>query len=208
MVKKIIEKSKKDFLTYAKYKKQLEKNPKVVSSIGSARIESGDSEIWWDVHHLGYLLGKKGYSVLSGGGGGLMRSIDDGVMKGGGTSVGLKMDLEVDKKGGHAVNTIPIDCRYFFTRKYMLYRDAKALIGLPGGFGTLDELFEFITLVQTKKMSNKPIILFDPNLDFWQPLISVIEKVLKNYKTGFFKEVDISLARTPEEVLKLLTKIK
>lgn len=153
----------------------LEDHPKSVTVFGSSRTEPG--EIYYE---KAVELGKKianelGYSVITGGGPGIMEAINRGAFEARGNSVGITIKLPNEQKtNGYLTDQIALT--YFFTRKVFLSFSAEAYIFFPGGYGTLDEFFEIITLVQTKKIEPVPIILYGS--DYWRPLEKFIKETL------------------------------
>ncbi len=147
---------------------------------GSARCIP-DSNVYAIAENLGGQLAKEGFAVITGGGGGVMDAANKGAKEAGGRSVGLNIELST-KQSPNSNTTDAMQFHYFFTRKVMLSFSSEVYIFFPGGFGTLDEFFEMLTLVQTKKIKPIPIILIGKN--FWSPLIAWFEETLKNdYRT-------------------------
>lgn len=147
---------------------------KAVSIYGSLRL-GFNSKIYKQACLLSYRLAKDGFTVITGGGSGIMEAANKGAYKAGGKSVGINIKLKQKQK----VNKYVIESRefqHFYIRKTMLSFASKIYIFFPGGFGTLDELFEMIVLVQTEKLPRVPIILVDKN--YWSPLVKWIEKYL------------------------------
>jgi uncharacterized protein (TIGR00730 family) len=147
---------------------------------GSARLEPNDP-YYKMAEELAAKLAKKGFSVISGGGPGIMEASNVGAFKVGGKSVGLNIKLPFEQKLNPYV-TESLNFDFFFARKVMLTFASEAYIYFPGGFGTMDEFFEIITLIQTKKIDRIPVIMIGS--EFWNPLIAWFEKeMLKKFKT-------------------------
>jgi uncharacterized protein (TIGR00730 family) len=141
--------------------------PPAVSVFGSARSKPGSPE--WDLaERLGAALARAGYAVITGGGPGVMEAANKGCAEADGLSVGLGIELPFEQGINEWVD-VGIDFRYFFVRKTMFVKYAQAFVVLPGGFGTMDELFEALTLVQTKKVTRFPVVLM--GTWYWQGLI-------------------------------------
>uniref|UniRef100_UPI000E6582F2 LOG family protein n=1 Tax=Facilibium subflavum TaxID=2219058 RepID=UPI000E6582F2 len=145
-----------------------------VSIFGSARL-SPKSEHYMNAEAIAHKLSDNGFTVITGGGHGIMAAGNIGASKGEGLSVGLNIHLPFEQIPNQHQD-ISLDYRYFFTRKAMFVKHSIAYVVMPGGFGTLDELFDITTLVQTKKKRNMPIILF--NKGFWGGLIEWINTKL------------------------------
>jgi uncharacterized protein (TIGR00730 family) len=141
--------------------------PPAVSVFGSARSKP-DSREWELAEGLGAALARAGYAVITGGGPGVMEAANKGCVEAGGLSVGLGIELPFEQGLSEWVD-VGIDFRYFFVRKTMFVKYAQAFVVLPGGFGTMDELFEALTLVQTKKVTRFPVVLMGRG--YWQGLI-------------------------------------
>ena len=137
---------------------------------GSARMTADDPAYAMGVE-VGRLLAEAGYAVITGGGPGAMEAANRGACEAGGTSVGLGIELPFEQEMNEWVD-IGIDFRYFFARKTMFVKYAQGFVALPGGYGTLDELFEALTLVQTQKVTAFPVVLM--GVDYWQGLIDWI----------------------------------
>ena len=132
---------------------------RAVSVFGSARTPGRPSASTGLAQQLGAALAQAGYAVITGGGPGVMEAANRGASEAGGTSVGLGIELPFEQRLNDWVD-IGINFRYFFARKTMFVKYAQAFVIMPGGFGTLDELFEALTLVQTRKVTRFPVILF------------------------------------------------
>lgn len=170
-----------------------------VSIFGSARAKPED-KYYKFAFELGELLSNSGYSVVTGGGPGIMEASNKGAFQGSGFSVGLNIVLP-----GEIINTdyqdISLRFRHFFTRKVMFVKYTSAYVVVPGGYGTLDELSEILSLIQTKKTKRIPVILI--HKEFWEPLIAWFNNTL--LAGNMISEHDLELfkyAETPDEVIK------
>lgn len=176
-----------------------------VTIFGSARADVSD-EYYQHAKRLGYLLGSKGYTVITGGGPGIMEAANWGAYEAGGESVGLDIELPTEQRRNQFV-TRSIGFHHFFTRKVMLSASSQAYVFFPGGFGTMDEMSEMVTLVQTEKIpGNVPCILFGSA--FWGPLIDWVRKTVYEDR-GYIARKDIGLLRvvdTPEEAMRIIRK--
>jgi hypothetical protein len=173
-----------------------------VSIFGSARTKP-DSKYYQMADDIGFLLTKKGYGVITGGGPGIMEAGNKGAQRGGGTSVGLNIDLPFEQSSNPYVdNNKNIDFDYFFVRKVMFVKYSQGFIVMPGGFGTLDELFESLTLIQTLKIARFPIILVSKS--FWAGLIDWIKTTLLEAENNISeKDLDLFvMVDTAEEAVK------
>ncbi|MCB9815683.1 TIGR00730 family Rossman fold protein [Candidatus Nomurabacteria bacterium] len=147
---------------------------------GSART-TPDDKYYKDAEALAAKLAKKGYSIISGGGPGIMEASNVGAFKVGGKSVGLNIKLPFEQVlNPYTTHSLNFD--FFFSRKVMLTFASEVYVYFPGGFGTLDEFFEIITLIQTKKIDPIPVVLYGK--EYWDPLIRFFEQtLLKKFKT-------------------------
>jgi len=141
--------------------------PPAVSVFGSARISESDPE-YAAAREVGARLADAGFSVITGGGPGVMEAANRGCKEAGGLSIGLNIELPHEQRLNDYVD-LGIDFRYFFVRKTMFVKYAEGFIVFPGGFGTLDELFEALTLIQTGKVQHFPVALIDG--DYWSGLL-------------------------------------
>lgn len=147
-----------------------------VSIFGSARTKPG-TKYYEMAHDIAFGLTQKGYGIISGGGPGIMEAANKGAKEGGGTSVGLNIVLPFEQHGNPFVDhDKSINFDYFFVRKVMFVKYSQGFIVMPGGFGTLDELFEALTLIQTDKIGRFPLILVGK--EFWAGLIDWIKESL------------------------------
>lgn len=178
---------------------------KTVTFFGSARFPEGNK--WYEVaRNLGHLLGTKGYGVVTGGGPGIMEAGNRGVKEGGGESIGLNIQLPHEQRMNPWVKK-SAGFHYFFSRKVMLAYSAQAYVYFPGGFGTLDEFFEIVTLLQTKKISNKiPVICVGH--EFWDPLVQWMNSVIyEKFKAIDKDDMNIfHIVETAEEAYAIIKK--
>ena len=171
---------------------------------GSARLRPGD-QYYKDAEALAAILADKGLTIVTGGGGGIMEAGNVGAFKVGGKSVGLNIRLPMEQRlNPYTTDSLTFD--HFFARKVMLAYASEAYIYFPGGLGTLDEFFEIVTLIQTKKVTAVPVILYGEA--FWRPLVGWFEKeLLKKYKTIDEQDLDIfHIVDSVEEADKYITK--
>ncbi|KHD72762.1 TIGR00730 family Rossman fold protein [Actinoplanes utahensis] len=168
--------------------------PPAVSVFGSARSapDSYECEL---AESLGAALAEQGYAVITGGGPGVMEAANRGAAEAGGLSVGLGIELPFEQGLNDWVD-IGIDFRYFFVRKTMFVKYAQAFVVLPGGFGTLDELFEAITLVQTKKVTRFPVILM--GTEYWGGLLDWMKRRMLD--EGKISAMDLELIQVTDDV--------
>ncbi len=145
-----------------------------VSIFGSARSKPGDSH-YKMAEEIAFKLAERGFTIITGGGPGIMEAGNRGAKRAGGTSVGLNIHLPHEQES-NPYQTISVDFRYFFVRKLMFIKYAMAFILMPGGFGTLDELFEALTLIQTMRIKRFPVYLVDSK--FWAPLLGWMKDTL------------------------------
>ncbi len=179
---------------------------KTVTVFGSGRLGS-DQHYYKEAQKFGYLAGQAGFQIVTGGGPGIMEAANKGDYEANGDSIGLNIQLPFAQRMNKYV-TEGIGFHYFFTRKVMLSAASQAYVFFPGGFGTLDELTEIITLIQTQKMEPIPVVLV--GRDFWQPFLDWINSVV----VSEFKCVDAAdqkiyqLVNTAEEAFKIVKKSK
>ncbi len=158
-----------------------------VSVFGSARTMSSHPN-YKLARELGRLLAVQGYAVITGGGPGIMAAANQGCQEGGGLSVGCNIELPMEQ-GLNPYVDLGVEFRYFFVRKVMFVKYADAFVIFPGGYGTLDELFEALTLIQTKKILNFPVILMGGS--YWEPLLDWIRETLTREATINPEDVDL-----------------
>ncbi len=165
-----------------------------VSIFGSARTRPGDP-MYANAETLAARLSEQGFTVITGGGPGIMEAANKGAKEADGVSVGLAIDLP-HETGVNPYVDLPAYFRYFFVRKTMFVKYAQAFVIFPGGFGTFDELFESLTLVQTGKIDHFPIILFDST--YWAGLLDWIRAQVVERENVF--EADLDLLRVCDDI--------
>ena len=169
-----------------------------VSVFGSARMTKADPVYDRCVETV-RLLGEAGYGIITGGGPGIMEAANRGAQEAGRPSVGCNIELPFEQEVNEFID-ISIDFRYFFVRKTMFVKYAQAFVIFPGGFGTLDELFEALTLIQTRKVRNFPVVMFDTT--YWAGLMDWIRNKLLEEGKISKKDLDrIYVTDSPEEVV-------
>ncbi|MCL9806634.1 TIGR00730 family Rossman fold protein [Flavobacterium amniphilum] len=175
-----------------------------VSIFGSARTKP-DDKYYLLAERIAYQISKAGYGVITGGGPGIMEAGNKGAHRGEGTSVGLNIELPFEQHFNPYIDKDKnLNFDYFFVRKVMFVKYSQGFVVMPGGFGTLDELFEAITLIQTKKIGKFPIILVGSQ--FWKGLIDWVKEIMINQeKTVSPGDMDlIQIVDTEEEVVEAL----
>tara|TARA_R110002072_G_scaffold172324_1_gene326324 strand:- start:2527 stop:3216 length:690 start_codon:yes stop_codon:yes gene_type:complete len=175
-----------------------------VSIFGSARTKP-DEKYYRLAEKIAQKITESGYGVITGGGPGIMEAGNKGAHLAGGTSVGLNIALPFEQHDNPYIDSDKsLDFDYFFVRKVMFVKYSQGFVVMPGGFGTLDELFEALTLIQTNKIDSFPIILV--GRDYWSGLLDWIKKTLSNtFKTISPEDINlIHLVDTEDEVLKIL----
>jgi uncharacterized protein (TIGR00730 family) len=175
-----------------------------VSIFGSARIKPNDA-VYKKAEKIAELFVKSDFSVITGGGGGVMEAANKGAADAGGASVGLNIILPFEQEPNPFSN-VKLDFNYFFIRKVMFVKYASAYIILPGGFGTLDELFEAVTLIQTRRIKPFPLILVGS--EYWAGLIDWIKDKLLGEKRVSSEDLEIlQIMDDPEEIVKTVQKV-
>jgi uncharacterized protein (TIGR00730 family) len=175
--------------------------PPAVTIFGSTRIQRSDPT-YAMAEEIGRLLVQHGYSVITGGGPGAMEAANKGATEAGGVSVGLNIHLPTQQLANGYITKL-LNFRYFFVRKLMFMRYSVALVIVPGGYGTLDELFEALTLIQTEKIKAFPVILV--GRAYWDGLVKWLQSsVLKEGKITPEALSIFTIVDTPEEVIRLI----
>ncbi|RKY61163.1 MAG: TIGR00730 family Rossman fold protein [Candidatus Latescibacterota bacterium] len=172
-----------------------------VTIFGSARVTPG-SPLYEEARETARLLVKAGYGVITGGGPGVMEAANRGAYEAGGDSVGLNIEIPLEQKLNPYVKK-GLSFRYFFARKVMFIKYAKAFVIFPGGFGTLDEFFEAVTLIQTRRIGRFPVVLF--GREYWESLISWMRGHL--LKQAYISPEDLEIFQVvdrPQDVVEVV----
>jgi hypothetical protein len=175
-----------------------------VSVFGSARTQA-DNKYYQQAEEIGYLLTQSGYGVITGGGPGIMEAANKGAKRGEGKSVGLNIELPFEQSYNEYIDKDKVlNFDYFFVRKVMFVKYAQGFIVLPGGVGTLDELFEAITLIQTQKIGKFPIVLVGKT--YWEGLLDWIKETMLAIEGNISPEdLDLfNVVDTPEEAVEIV----
>jgi len=174
-----------------------------VTIFGSARLKP-DDPYYQMAERLGMLLAQEGFAVITGGGPGIMEAANKGAAEAGGKSVGMNIKLPFEQKPNPYAN-LQLDYKYFFIRKVMFIKYAVAYVIMPGGYGTMDEFFEALTLIQTKRVRSFPVILMGK--EYWKGLLDWLKDsmVQRNMILPFDLEM-IQLIDEPEEVVRHIKK--
>ena len=197
------------FKIMAEFVEGYEKMSKIgpcVSVFGSARTKE-DNKYYQLAEEVSYLLTQNNYGVITGGGPGIMEAGNRGARRGAGISVGLNIELPFEQSSNEYIDADKsIDFDYFFVRKVMFVKYAQGFIALPGGFGTLDELFEALTLIQTKKIGLFPIILMGS--EYWKGMIHWIKQTMLGEENNISSEDMnfIQIVDTPQEAVDIINK--
>ena len=172
-----------------------------VSIFGSTRVKPGD-EVYQKGEQIGRLLALSGFSVITGGGPGVMEAANKGAAEAGAKSIGLNIQLPMEQKPNPYAN-LPLSFRYFFVRKVMFVKYAVAFVILPGGFGTMDELMEAATLIQTRRIKPFPVILVGS--DYWKGFLDWMRAVALREGKISPEDMDIfQIIDQPEEIVRVI----
>jgi uncharacterized protein (TIGR00730 family) len=172
-----------------------------VAIFGSARTPP-DNPFYAAAQETAALLARAGFSVITGGGPGIMEAANRGAFEAAGVSIGCNIELPFEQQP-NPYQTRSLKFKYFFVRKTMFVKYSNAFVIFPGGFGTLDELFEALTLIQTRKINNFPVILFGS--DYWRGMIDWLEGMM--LKSKYIREADrglLNLTDSPAEVVEII----
>lgn len=201
-----IEESWRIFRIMAEFVDSIESLSKIrnaVSIFGSARLKP-ENKYYQMAETLGRILAQNGFSVITGGGPGIMEAANKGAAEAGGKSVGMNIRLPFEQKPNPYAN-LQIDYKYFFIRKVMFVKYALAYVILPGGYGTMDEFFEALTLIQTKRVKSFPVILMGS--EYWQGLMDWLKNsMVRNGMILPFDYEMIQVIDDPEEAVRHIKK--
>jgi hypothetical protein len=174
---------------------------KAVSIFGSSRTPP-NNKYYKLAEEIAYLLAKEGYAIITGSGPGIMEAANRGTERAGGHSIGLNIQIPHEQEPNKYVDTL-LDFRYFFVRKVMFVKYAKAFVIMPGGYGTLDEFTEAINLIQTERIPRFPVVLFGS--EYWKDMLTWLKEVV--LKNGNISKQDLKIftvADSPKAVVKAI----
>jgi len=172
-----------------------------VSIFGSSRLKPAN-KYYKLAEETAYQLAKAGYAVITGSGPGIMEAGNKGARRARGQSIGLNIQIPSEQKPNKYVDTL-LDFRYFFVRKVMFVKYAKAFVIMPGGYGTLDEFFEAINLIQTERIPKFPVVLFGS--EYWKGMIEWLRKTVLKIGNISPHDLDIfTIVDKPEDVVKVI----
>ncbi|WP_022670770.1 TIGR00730 family Rossman fold protein [Hippea alviniae] len=172
-----------------------------VAIFGSARAKEGDF-YYEKAYELGKAFVKSGYAIITGGGPGIMEAANKGAFESGGVSVGLNIELPHEQHLNPYVN-VPLNFKYFFARKVSFVKYAVGFVVMPGGYGTLDELFESLVLIQTKKIGQFPVVLF--GREFWLEVIDFLKFLAKR---EYIDKKDVELVKVSDSIEEVVDYIR
>ena len=176
-----------------------------VAIFGSARTRT-DDPVYQAAQDTAALLAKAGFAVITGGGPGIMEAANRGALEAGGVSVGCNIELPHEQKSNDYL-TLSLKFKYFFVRKMMFVKYSDAFVIFPGGFGTLDELFESLTLIQTRKIHNFPVVLYGS--EYWQGMLDWLKgPMLQESKIIDEDFKRLHVVDSPEEIVKIVSQNK
>lgn len=180
---------------------QLNRVGKCVTIFGSARFDE-NNPYYKLAYQTAYELGKAGYAIMTGGGPGIMEAANKGAQDAGALSIGCNIELPVEQMP-NPYTDITVRFQHFFVRKVMLLKYSSAFILMPGGFGTMDEIFEVATLIQTKKVCNFPVIVMGS--DYWKEIGPFLRKTMIDHKTISESDLNfVKITNDPHEVVRII----
>lgn len=172
-----------------------------VSIFGSSRTRASN-KYYKLAEQVAYLLAKEGYAIITGSGPGMMEAANKGARRAGGKSIGLNIQIPSEQKPNKYVDTL-LDFRYFFVRKVIFVKYAKAFVIMPGGYGTLDEFYEAINLIQTQRIQRFPVVLFGS--DYWKGMLDWLRGTVLKQGNISKEDLDIfTLVDEPKEAVKVI----
>jgi uncharacterized protein (TIGR00730 family) len=174
-----------------------------VTVFGSARFTT-EHPYYQQAERVGFLLSKAGFTVMTGGGPGLMEAANRGAKSAGGLSIGCNIELPVEQKPNAFLDHW-VTFRHFYVRKLMLVKYSYAFIAMPGGFGTLDEILEVATLIQTKNISQFPVVLI--GTEFWRPFAELLERLVAERTIDASDARSIVITDSAEDAVTLIKQI-
>ncbi|MCX5697091.1 MAG: TIGR00730 family Rossman fold protein [Candidatus Omnitrophica bacterium] len=181
----------------------LSQEGKAVSIFGSSR-STQKNKYYKLAEETAYLLAKEGFTIITGGGPGIMEAGNKGARRAKGHSVGLNIEIPMEQKANEYIDTL-LDFHYFFVRKVMFVKYAKAFVIMPGGFGTLDEFYEAINLIQTERIPRFPVILFGS--EYWQDMVKWLRDIVLKNRNISPQDMEIfQTADSPKEVVAIINK--
>lgn len=175
---------------------------KAVSIFGSSRTHPSN-KYYKLAEKLAYLLAREGYAIITGSGPGMMEAANKGARRAKGKSIGLNIQIPSEQKPNKYVDTL-LDFRYFFVRKVIFVKYAKAFVIMPGGYGTLDEFFEAINLIQTMRIQRFPVVLFGS--DYWAGMLGWLKNTV--LKHGNISKEDLDIFTVVDEPIEVVRVIK
>ncbi|MFA5114515.1 MAG: TIGR00730 family Rossman fold protein [Candidatus Omnitrophota bacterium] len=174
---------------------------KAVSIFGSSRSRPQD-KYYKLTEEVAYLLAREGFAVITGGGPGIMEAANKGARRAKGHSIGLNIQIPSEQKPNPYIDTL-LDFHYFFVRKVMFVKYAKAFVIMPGGYGTLDEFFEAVNLIQTRRIKRFPVVLFGGK--YWEGMLSWLKREVLRQGNISPADLDIfKLADTPRQAAEII----
>lgn len=174
---------------------------KAVSIFGSSRTSPRD-KYYKLTEETAYLLARSGFAVITGSGGGIMEAANKGARRAKGKSIGLNIQIPSEQKANQYVDTL-LEFHYFFVRKVMFVKYASAFVIMPGGYGTMDEFFEAVTLIQTGRIPKFPVVLFGKA--YWQGMLDWLEKTVVAKGNVDRREMEIfKIADTPAQAVRII----
>lgn len=181
----------------------LSKMENAVSIFGSSRVRPSN-KYYKLAEEVAYLLAKEGFDIITGSGPAIMEAANKGAKRGGGHSIGLNIQIPSEQKPNKYVDTL-LEFRYFFVRKVMFVKYAKAFVIMPGGYGTLDEFTEAINLIQTKRIQEFPVVLF--GREYWRGFLNWLHDTVLAHGNISKKDLEIfKVTDNPKEVVEIIKK--